>query len=86
MFPSHIKRFFSNIFVDSSMFEKGRYSPLNRRSCTLRAKFHQLNVELLLAVVSISIGATLEKIASSHHDAGQGVFAARLVGESSTVG
>lgn len=49
-FPSHIILFLSNCFKDSSLFEMGNGLPLSKWSAKGLARFHSIDLDVLLAV------------------------------------
>lgn len=59
---AHHALHFEYVFLISLFFEKGRQIPLNQWSCTWRARFHQLQVEMLLVVECSAIGITVNKL------------------------
>lgn len=74
---------FLGFFQYPSLFGNIRQIPLNQWASTWRAIFHQLNVEMLLAVKDAVIGITLKKPGILQSDAERSLFTARLGGEGS---
>lgn len=78
MLPSPLTYFVSNVFVDSSLFERGRHHPFNLRLSMCQTKLYQLNVKMLVAVDCRAVEIALEESDSLHPDA-VGPLAARPV-------
>lgn len=83
--PSSLKHFLSNMYVDLSLFEKGHHISLNWWSCTWKVRFHELKVEMPLAMECSTTWVTVKKSVILHRGAGGVLFAARPVGNRSNV-
>lgn len=77
--------FFSNIFLDLSMFEKRSQITLDQESSTWRRGFHQEKLEMLLSMACSATGKAEKKSGILHRDSGRGMFAARPADEESIV-
>lgn len=86
MFPSHIRQFFSNIFVDPTSLANGRQILLNSWSSKWLVRLHQLKVKMLLGAEYRSIEVTLKESDILHPDAVRGVCTAEPVEKGSIVG